>query len=226
LCYATGRHFELAIDGVSQLNLPEPENYICDVGTSIYCKVNGSWLRDEGYDAVLRAKWNNHDSNSVLELLEPIRELRSQENEKQGIFKASFYGPPELPRGITQLIKEKLSARGIDADLVISTDIIDETELIDVLPPGCSKLSAIEHLKSASQFSEHQVIYAGDSGNDLEVFLSDYRSILVGNTSSAVREKVVQATKMKGAASRIFLAQGDSIEGVIQGLQHFLPVDT
>ena len=74
-----------------------------------------------------------------------------------------------------------------------------------------------------------EVIFAGDSGNDLPVLTSQIPSVLVDNASAEIKQAAVELSKHNGHAEALFLAkshrdnEGNYAAGVLQGVAHFAP---
>ncbi|MEJ2688928.1 MAG: HAD-IIB family hydrolase, partial [Deltaproteobacteria bacterium] len=182
LGYVTGRHLELGLQGVKEHDLPEPHVFVCDVGTNIYFRNKSHWQRDESYADKLRGSWNNQ-GETIQRLLKNVLGLQSQEDEKQGEFKKSYYADPKLSeKEIRQHVGAILRVKEIKANLIYSYDRIKRVGLLDILPPMAAKDSALHHIVASLQLGRDKVFYAGDSGNDLLAFLSGYHAILVANT--------------------------------------------
>jgi hypothetical protein len=80
------------------------------------------------------------------------------------------------------------------------------------------------------QFSEDQTVFAGDSGNDLDVLTSGLQAILVKNAMDEVRKEAVEVLSDKHMMHRLYLPKGNFWDmngnyaaGVIEGLVHFRP---
>jgi hypothetical protein len=74
------------------------------------------------------------------------------------------------------------------------------------------------------------VVYAGDSGNDMAVLVSDIRAVLVQNASDSVRREARQKSGQNGNRERLYLSRGGFLgmngnyaAGVLEGLAHFFP---
>ena len=82
--------------------------------------------------------------------------------------------------------------------------------LLDVLPAGATKLHAIEFLARRLGFDQREIVYAGDSGNDMPVLASGIPSVLVANAASDVRNVAEEAARAVGWADRLYVATGGS----------------
>jgi hypothetical protein len=81
-----------------------------------------------------------------------------------------------------------------------------------------------------AQFSEDRTIFAGDSGNDLDVLTSGLQAILVKNAMDEVRKEAIEMLSDKHMIHRLYLPRGNFggmngnyAAGVMEGLVHFFP---
>ena len=107
---------------------------------------------------------------------------------------------------------------------------IGEIGLLDIIPARANKLQAIRFLIQQERFSEERTVFAGDSGNDLDVLTSGLQSILVKNAMDEVREKAIETLTLKHLTHRLYLPKGNFYgmngnyaAGVIEGLAHYIP---
>lgn len=221
LGYVTGRHLELGLQGVQKHDLPMPHVFVCDVGTTIYFRKKGQWQLDESYSDKLRRSWNGQ-GEVIHRLLKNVTGLQLQEEEKQGEFKKSYYTDPTTSEeDISRHIGTLFMVKGIKANLIYSFDTSKKVGLLDVLPPMAAKDSALHHIVSILRLESENVVYAGDSGNDLLAFLSGYRAILVANTDDLTRQRVLATAKNKKILDRIYCAKAKYIAGVLEGCYFF-----
>ena len=87
LAYVTGRHLELGLEGVEKYQLPLPDIFVCDVGTTIYFKVRDQWEVDQQYRNRLKESWKGHTGSDIAHMLQDLRYLEEQEEERQMEFK-------------------------------------------------------------------------------------------------------------------------------------------
>jgi 3-deoxy-D-manno-octulosonate 8-phosphate phosphatase KdsC-like HAD superfamily phosphatase len=102
--------------------------------------------------------------------------------------------------------------------------------LLDIVPRAAGKLAAIEFLMARRGFRSERTVFAGDSGNDIEVLASDVPSVLVANASAAVRRQALEMSRANGTLGRFYQARGGVLgmngnysAGILEGLVHFLP---
>jgi len=220
--YVTGRHLELGLAGVEQHQLPMPDVFVCDVGTSIHLQEAGKWVVDEEYRHELLRSWNGCTSGDIGVMLTTLPGLSPQENEKQGEFKRSYYASRDRDhREIIRLIHERLGSKGVGAKVIYSVDINKDIGLVDVLPEIAAKDAALAYLWKKFGIEKDRIVYAGDSGNDLLAFVSGFNAIVVGNTPEAVKAEVRRQMRDKGIEARIFFAPSNYVQGVMEGCFHF-----
>jgi hypothetical protein len=79
-------------------------------------------------------------------------------------------------------------------------------------------------------FGGDEVLFAGDSGNDLSVLASELPAVLVANAAESVRGEAVTVAQSNGTTPHLYLAQGGFWEmngnysaGILEGVAHFRP---
>jgi len=220
LAYVTGRHLSLGLEGIAEVGLPLPRWFVCDVGTSVYRRRHGAFEVDEKYRGVMRDALGGMRGSQIRSAIGQIDGLQLQEEQKQGEFKVSYYteGRPER---LFRLIESRLAAFDAEVNLVASHDPVSDRGLLDVLPAGIAKDCAVRYLHDASGVPETNLVYAGDSGNDRAAMLAGYRTIVVGNASSALKDDLARASAARGIGERIYFAEHPYARGVLEGLRHF-----
>jgi hydroxymethylpyrimidine pyrophosphatase-like HAD family hydrolase len=203
LAYVTGRHLSLAQAGIAEFGLPEPDWFVCDVGTSVYRKTNGGFEPDEAYREAMRTAFGGLSGDDVRAAIGAIEGLDLQEAEKQAEFKVSYYTKGR-PEAFLETVQSRLDAAHAKVNLVASFDPVTERGLLDVLPAGVAKDSAV-----------------GDSGNDRAAMLAGYRVIVVGNADEGLKKDLGIESVAQGTAERIYFAEHPYARGVLEGLQHF-----
>jgi sucrose-6-phosphatase len=231
LVYVSGRHRGLLEEAIRDYDLPVPDYAIGDVGTTIYQVVRDDWRPWSAWTAEIAPDWRGCGRGDLAGLLAGLDGLRLQESEKQNAFKLSYYAPTGVrPEPLLAQIRARLEARGIRASLIWSIDEAADCGLLDVLPASANKRHAIEFLMREKGFSDTQTVFAGDSGNDLEVLVSGLQAVLVRNAPDEVREEALRRAAEAGHADRLYVARGGFLgmngnysAGVLEGLAHFLP---
>ncbi len=231
LGYVTGRHRELVEQAIANYRLPAPDYVIADVGTTLLRVTDGEWRVDDAWRGRLALDWTAHARDAVRLLLGEFAHLRPQPADRQGEFKLSFFLP--LYRDADALladIERQLAASGLAARAIYSVDEPNGIGLVDVLPASASKRHAIEFLAAELGFATDEVLFAGDSGNDLDVLASPVPAVLVANANDAVRGAARAQSDAAGTHDRLHLAgagllgmNGNYAAGILEGVAHFHP---
>jgi sucrose-6F-phosphate phosphohydrolase len=226
LAYVTGRHRALIEQAIAEFGLPQPDFAIADVGTTIYHVDSSGWMQSDEWDAQIAPDWRGLTHDELCRLLSVFPELRLQEKEKQNRHKLSFYVP--LETDVQALITEmdaRLKYAEISANLIWSIDEPAGIGLLDVLPVSANKLHAIRFLMQQQGYTHDNTLFAGDSGNDLDVLMSDIRSVLVANADAETKQRAAKAN-----ADALYVAKGGYLgmngnysAGILEGAAHYWP---
>ena len=219
LAYITGRHLASAVAVLEAWGLPRPWALSCDVGTSIHLsdpEAPDLWRRDTAYAERMRASLAGIDAETIRARLADLPGLRLQDPERQGEFKVSY----ELPGGATgdvveTAIRARIGELGVALSVVRSSGVYEDADLIDILPPGATKTSALEHIAGQAGIPLAHTLYAGDSGNDLAPLLAAGGGIVVADA----RPELLAA--LADPPDTIYLAVRPHLHGVVDGLRHF-----
>ena len=235
LVYVTGRDKDLIREAIRHYGLPVPRRVIGDVGSSIYeVAEEETELRftalQEWKDAISE-DWKGMVGTELAGQLGEYEGLWLQEPAKQNDYKLSYYGEPSLDReALMAQIERRMEQMDVRANLIWSIDEQMGKGLLDILPRNASKLHAVRFLTDRLGYSEEEVVFAGDSGNDLNVLGSGVRSVLVANASEEVRASAIESLVDKGMKERLYVARGGFLgmngnysAGVLEGLSHFRP---
>ncbi|MEO6974537.1 MAG: HAD-IIB family hydrolase [Gallionella sp.] len=226
LVYVTGRHRVLIEHAIVEFNLPQPDFAIADVGTTIYRIDSSGWRQWDEWDVQIAPDWQGLTHDELYRLLSVFPGLRLQEAEKQNRHKLSFY--VALDADVKRLLEEvdaRLKYSDIKANLIWSIDEKAELGLLDVLPVGANKLHAIRFMMQQQGFRHENTVFAGDSGNDLDVLLSDIPAVLVANADAEVRRLAASAHKdtLYIATGGYLGMNGNYSAGILEGVAHYLP---
>ena len=226
LVYVTGRHRVLIEQAIADYDLPQPDFAIADVGTTIYRIDLSGWRQWDEWNAQIAPDWRGLTRDELYRSLSVFPALRLQEKEKQNYHKLSFYVP--LGTDAQVLVGEidtRLKLEGIKANLIWSIDEKASIGLLDVLPASANKLHAIQFLMRQTDLRPENTVFVGDSGNDLDVLMSDIPAVLVANASAEVRSLVSNANR-----HTLYIAKGGYLgmngnysAGIIEGVAHFWP---
>ncbi len=225
LVYVSGRDRSLIEQAIKEFDLPVPDDVIADVGATIYDIKKGEWTRLQAWDDEIAPDWGNLAPADLQAGLTGLNALQLQEPEKQGRFKLSYYTPVTWNKPSARAaVETRLQALGLKANLIWSMDDARGVGLLDILPASANKRHAIEFLAARFGFARRDMLFAGDSGNDLDVLTSPIPSVLVANASDDVRR---DALAFDGD---LYLAQGGYLgmngnysAGILEGLVHYHP---
>jgi len=231
LAYVTGRHKALVEQAMAEYDLPRPDFVIGDVGTSVYEVHDHAWQQRPDWQAAISVDWAGCSHDELAATLADITELRLQEAAKQGPCKLSYYAEAlDDPSSLIARVRSRLDVTGARCNLVWSVDETTATGLLDVLPERASKLHALEFLREHLGIPLDHTVFAGDSGNDMEVLESGIPSVLVANAQETVRAEAVARAVARGHGPSLYLAQGglggmngNYSAGILEGVAHFIP---
>lgn len=178
--------------------LPAPDYVIGALGTEIEAGATGAPL--EAYAGRLGKAWPRAAIAAIAQELG----FRPHPAEFQTPWKASFDVPGE--EAAVQF-RGRLAAAGIAAQVIFSGG-----KNLDAIHPAAGKGAAIAFLRELEAFPPEQVVVAGDSANDLDMFDAAYKGIVVANADPELRAR-------RGA--HIYHAQAPHAAGVLEGLRHW-----
>lgn len=234
LAYVTGRHRALIEQAIADFDLPWPAYVIGDVGSSIQIVMVGAdggavWNPLPGWMDELAQTWPG--PAALQALFADLADLRAQEAEKQTPFKLSYYVTLDLEADdLLARLRARLERAGIRANLIWSIDEAAAIGLLDVLPEQANKYHAVAFLMRALGCGERATVFAGDSGNDLEVLTSSIPSVLVANAHPDIRDQARRRAAECGLSERLYCAKGGWLgmngnyaAGILEGVAHFRP---
>jgi sucrose-6F-phosphate phosphohydrolase len=228
LAYVSGRHRALVEEAISEYELPMPDYVVGDVGTTIYqVKSQTEWSHFRDWESDIGKDWNGLIHNDLSRLFADLIALKLQEREKQNRYKLSYYVSLDIDHDLLDtIVQQRLQEAGVSASLIWSVDEMAEIGLLDVLPASATKLHAVEFLMQHLGFSTANTLYAGDSGNDMPVLLSEISSVLVNNAQAEVKQEAAGYSTgdslyfAKGGYQQM---NGNYSAGILEGLAHYHP---
>ncbi len=231
LVYVTGRHQQLIEQAIDEYQLPRPDYVIANVGTTIYRVEDSQWQADSGWSAQLDKCWRGLRSSDIQQHLVHYDQLKLQEPEKQTDFKLSYYvSPDHFSPELLESIEQYLKQQQIITSITWSIDETTRTGLLDILPACASKKQAIEYLAQQCGL-QAATVFAGDSGNDLSVLISQIPSILVANATDELKQQVLEETAILNSQDKIYIAKGNFMgmnghysAGILEGIAHYYPI--
>jgi hypothetical protein len=231
LAFVSGRDRTLIEEAIRDYGLPRPDFAISDVGSNIYDLRGGDWQPWSGWHARIAPDWGGCDRAGLAKLLADLDALRPQEAARQSTFKLSYTVPLDVDRqAMDARVEARLRAHGVSAERVWSVDESASMGLLDVVPSGATKAHAVDFLRVELGVPLEHVVYAGDSGNDLQVLAGPIPSVLVANAAAdVVRDASARATEaghreaLHLARGGVFGMNGNYAAGILEGVAHFRP---
>ncbi len=178
--------------------LPTPDFLIGAMGTEIQRGESGQPLTN--YTQYLGQNWQR---DHIAELAKDLG-LQPHPDEYQTPLKASYDAPD---RKTYRRVVNRLEEAGLKAKVIYS----GETNL-DIIPAQAGKGNVIKYLRQRLEIEADHVAVAGDSGNDLEMFVAPYRGIVVGNADADLKAK---------EGDHVYHADAAHAAGVLEGLRYW-----
>ena len=224
--YVTGRNLNLTENAIRQYGVRFPDVLCGDVGTSIRKYKDGEWHFDEGWITHVHNASPRWDANAIRDAVAGVNGMREQEAEHLNQFKQSYYVDhgrnEEILREVDELVKGKF-----DEVIVYSFDSQDGKGLLDFLPASATKQTALEYVAEEFGCPKQEVVFCGDSGNDIFPLTAGFSGVLVRNADDQLVENVKKAMD-DNPALRAYFAKGgfkglngNYTSGVIEGPYHY-----
>ncbi|MDE2483081.1 MAG: HAD-IIB family hydrolase [bacterium] len=198
LAFATGRQHDSACALLERANVRAGAYLIAGVGSEIYERDGDAWRALPWPPA--SSTW---DAERIRTSLADVPELHPQ----------AVHSPHKIsyvahPRTLAR-VRDALEGSGITATLVHSHD-----ELLDILPPGVDKGSAVRHLAERLGLRLDAVMTCGDTENDLAMLALPGPAVIVGNAHPRLR---AAAVRMRN----VYIARAEAAAGIREGLERF-----
>ncbi len=225
--YVTGRNIRQIEEGIAEFDPPLPDYCVAEVGTAIYRRNGGQFEFDAPYHQRLASEFPRWDRREIEAISARLPSLRLQEEHCQNEFKVSFYSSSAASVHVqAAALGAALQKESVGFTSVESVDEEHDVGLIDIMPPGVNKMTGLEFLRRKLGMSTEDIIYAGDSGNDLVPLTGGYRSVLVKNASDKVRRLIGEMASHPKKMGRLYFAggsmqlSGNYAAGILEGMIH------
>lgn len=224
--YVTGRNLDLTEKAIREFGVRHPNVLIGDVGTSIREYENGEWKFDDGWISHVKQASPRWDAASIKSAISEVEGIREQEREHLNQFKQSYYVDHGRKGQILEKI-DKLVKGKFDEVIIYSFDSQDGKGLLDFLPDSATKQTALEYVSEEFKSRKEDVVFCGDSGNDIFPLTAGFRGILVRNADEQLVQNVKLAVE-NNADLKVYYAKGNFqglngyyTSGVIEGAYHY-----
>lgn len=227
LVYSTGRSLQKFEQAQKTYALPLPDYLFADVGTTLYRNENDTLIHDTAWSNYIQKQTPTWDWEAITQTVRSNAiVLELQEPCNQNDYKVSYYHDitKESGKELTALLQHAL--HDYNVQVIYSIDHLAHIGFVDILPSCATKATALTYMKERLSLSDNDIIFSGDSGNDILALTAGYKAILVANATEAVKQEVLSISKEKGITGNIFIARhtkalnGNYSSGVLQGLVH------
>jgi len=224
--YVTGRNLKLAENAINEYGIRYPHVLIGDVGTSIRKYEQGKWNTHNGWDAHVKQSSPRWDADAVRSAVAGVDGLTEQEREHCGPFKQSYYVDHDRNESILKAVDERVTGK-FDEVIVYSFDSQSGKGLLDFLPQSATKQTALEYIADEIGANKSDVVFCGDSGNDVFPLTAGFSGVLVRNADDQLVAGVRQAADAHPEL-KVYFAKGGFrglngfyTSGVIEGAYHY-----
>ena len=224
--YVTGRNLSLSERAIEEYGIRHPHVLIGDVGTSIRKYGPNGWQPDSGWDAHVKRTSPAWDADTIRSTVAGIDGLTEQEREHCGPFKQSYYVDHDRRDEVLEAVDERVKGR-FDEVIVYSFDSQTGKGLLDFLPQSATKQTALEYVAAEHGADKTDVVFCGDSGNDVFPLTAGFCGVLVRNADEQLVAGVREAAGANPAI-RVYFAKGGFrglngyyTSGVIEGAYHY-----
>jgi len=229
LIYITGRTIKQIKKAIYKYNVPWPDYILTNVGSRVYGfdKKNKKFKLDKKWFKVIRKNSPEWNKKKIKKYLKGISGLWLQEKKRQDKFKISYYVDLSLEKNVLKKVNKNLKEFG-GIKIIYSVDYPKPRGLLDIMTKKGTKKGALDYILKKNNKKIKEVLYCGDSGNDLSLLASKYDSVVVANAPENVKK---QAKKQKPDKTRLYIAKkqkylnGNYVSGIIQGLVYFKMID-
>ncbi len=226
LVYVTGRNLDLTEKAIKEYGVRYPDVLCADVGTSIRRYENGQWRFDDGWtNRVNRSnpRWN---AAAIRDALVSTEGMQEQESQHLNQFKQSYYVDHERKREVLSQVNERVKGK-FDEVIIYSFDSQNGKGLLDLLPATATKQTALEYVAEEFGAQHKDVVFCGDSGNDIFPLTAGFCGVLVRNADDQLVANVRKAMDAHPALT-VYFARGNFrglkgyyTSGVIEGACYY-----
>jgi sucrose-6F-phosphate phosphohydrolase len=224
--YVTGRNLDLTEKAIREFGIRYPDVLIGDVGTSIRLYQQGGWKPHAGWHEHVRRISPRWDAGAIRRAVAGVDGLMEQEREHCGPFKQSYYVDHDRREAILEALDERVKGR-FDEVMVYSFDSQTGKGLLDFLPHSATKQTALEYIADELGAEKQDVVFCGDSGNDVFPLTAGFSGVLVRNADDQLVANVRQAMDRRPEL-KVYFAKGGFkglngyyTSGVIEGACHY-----
>lgn len=198
LVFVTGRNTEIILPILDDMFIPTPHYIIGDVGATVidgFTREHIQPLQNQ-----ISTKWQ--DALDDIADIKGLEHLERQDQPQER--RMSFYVQPDkTPDNLISILQQR------NCDILYSNDIY-----LDILPKNVNKGSTLRALIDHLELDHDNVMVAGDTMNDLSMFRSGYKGVVLNNSEPLLKEA---AKDLKNS----YFSKGNGTEGILEALQYF-----
>jgi sucrose-6F-phosphate phosphohydrolase len=202
LAYSSGRFCESIMESIRGTALPEPDFVLGGVGTQL--RRFGGCVPVAQWEESKLERW---DPERIRRLLETVPKLEPQPEEFQSDRKISYFFKGASATDLMR-VRDLLLDAGLRVDLLYSSQ-----RDLDIVPAGINKGSAAAFLAREVALGCRPVIVAGDTGNDLMMFLQGFLGVVVANAHRELKDL---------SGDRVYVSPYSYADGVLDGIRYWL----
>ena len=198
LAFVTGRGMESVLPLLDDSIIPNPDYIVCDVGATV---LNGRTLEPvQPIQSQIEKKWPG-----ILTIRKKLRKVKGLELQKvPQQRRCSYYFSEDTD---LDQIRSLVAEYGCDV-------LLSASRYLDILPGGVNKGSTLIQLVKTMQADPGEVLVAGDTLNDLSLYQTGYKGVVVGTAETAL----VEATR---DISTVYQAARAGAGGILESFGHF-----
>lgn len=201
LIFITGRGLEAVMPLLTDPFIPRPDYIVCDVGATV---VDGHTLQPlQPLQSMIDAHWPGEQV--VAAAMRRFTALQRQDVPQER--RCSYFCDPATLAPLRAEIER--TAASLGCDVLYSAD-----RYLDILPPGTDKGRTLAALARLLELPEERMLVAGDTLNDLSMYVAGFRGVCVGRSEPALLE----ATH---GQERTLHAAEPGCGGIFEAIQHF-----
>ena len=224
--YVTGRNLSLTERAIEEFGVRLPSILCGDVGTTIRKYENGTWTFDHGWTAHVRRASPRWDAAAIRDAVAGVDGLKEQASEHQNQFKQNYDVDLAKTDQVLETVNTRVQGR-FDEVIVYSVDVQENKGLIDCLPESATKQTALEYVTEEYSTPKEEVVFCGDSGNDIFPLPAGFAGVLVRNADDQLVRKVKDAMT-DNPNPKVYFAKGGFkglsgyyTSGVLEGAFHY-----
>jgi len=201
LVWITGRGLEAVMPLLTDPSLPRPDYIVCDVGATV---VDGHTLQPlQPLQSRIDTRWPGE--RKVALAMRGFPALRRQDVPQER--RCSYFcEPAELAPARAAI---EAAAESLGCAVLYSAD-----RYLDILPPGTDKGRTLLALARQLQLPHDRILVAGDTLNDLSMYVAGFHGVCVGESETALLDATAGMDK-------VLHADATGCGGILQAIDHF-----